>query len=112
MPFSSGRSVRAPASNATRTVTALVPGRSTRYSGSPLGSVEEWILAMAAKPIDGAWRRRRTPRQDRLQGGEHLGGANTLHVDRWPPPNATSDGAGSVRSLQRRASAWWATPCP
>ena len=30
MPFSSGRSVRAPASNATSTVTARVPGRSTR----------------------------------------------------------------------------------
>jgi hypothetical protein len=46
MPFSSSRSVRAPASKATRTVTARVPGKSTRYSGSPLGRVEEWIFAM------------------------------------------------------------------
>ena len=67
MPFSSGRSVRAPASNATSTVTARVPGRSTRYSGSPLGRVEEWILAMGQQPTATA--------QDRLQGGEPRGGA-------------------------------------
>src|SRR5688500_16049547 len=40
MPFSSGRSVRAPASKATSTVTARVPGRATRWSGRPLASVE------------------------------------------------------------------------
>src|SRR3954453_13595154 len=46
MPFSSGRSVRAPASNATRTVIARVPGRSIRCIGRPLGSVVLSIFAM------------------------------------------------------------------
>ena len=35
MPFSCGRSVRAPASNATSTVSARVPGSATRCTGSP-----------------------------------------------------------------------------
>ncbi len=35
MPFSSGRSLRAPASKATSTVSARVPGSSMRCSGSP-----------------------------------------------------------------------------
>src|SRR5215218_10041805 len=46
MPFSSGRSVRAPASNATRTVRARVPGISTRWMGSPFGREEESIEAI------------------------------------------------------------------
>ncbi len=46
MPFSSGRSVRAPASKATRTVTARVPSRPTRCSGRPLASVDEEIVGM------------------------------------------------------------------
>jgi hypothetical protein len=38
--------VRAPASNATRTVRARVPGISTRWMGSPLAREEESIEAM------------------------------------------------------------------
>ncbi len=46
IPFSSGRSVRAPASNATSAVSARVPGTSTRWTGSPLvGTV---VVAMRA----------------------------------------------------------------
>jgi hypothetical protein len=41
-----GRSVRAPASKATRIVVARVPGSAMRCSGSPLGSVEEVICGM------------------------------------------------------------------
>jgi hypothetical protein len=41
-----GRSVRAPASNATRMVVARVPGRWIRCSGRPLASVVEVICAM------------------------------------------------------------------
>src|SRR5215213_1201899 len=37
MPFSSSRSVRAPASNATRAVTARVPGIWSFTSGRPVG---------------------------------------------------------------------------
>ena len=46
MPFSSGRSVRAPASNATRTVAARVPSSSTRWMGRPLSMVWERIEGM------------------------------------------------------------------
>ncbi len=46
MPFSSGRSVRAPASKATSTVVARVPGISIRWMGSPEGSEELSIRAM------------------------------------------------------------------
>ena len=38
MPFSSGRSLRAPASKATRTVSARVPGSATRWICSPLAA--------------------------------------------------------------------------
>ena len=37
MPFSSGRSVRAPASKATRIVVARVPGSAMRWTGRPFG---------------------------------------------------------------------------
>ena len=43
IPFSSGRSVRAPASKATRIVTARVPSTAIRYSGIPFASVERAI---------------------------------------------------------------------
>ena len=46
MPFSSGRSVRAPASNATRTVVARVPSISMRWTGSPEARVDDSILAI------------------------------------------------------------------
>jgi hypothetical protein len=39
MPFSSARSVRAPASNATSAVAARVPGMLRRTSGSPVSNV-------------------------------------------------------------------------
>ena len=39
MPFSSARSVRAPASKATRIVVARVPGSAMRWTGRPLGAV-------------------------------------------------------------------------
>src|SRR6059036_367482 len=42
IPFSSGRSVRAPASKATSTVTARVPGIRRRTSGRPVASVVCW----------------------------------------------------------------------
>src|SRR3954469_22891508 len=48
MPFSSGRSVRAPASKATRIVVARVPGSAMRCSGRPLGRVEVSIWGMAS----------------------------------------------------------------
>src|SRR4051812_29553366 len=47
MPFSSGRSVRAPASNATRMVVARVPSSATRWIGRPLGAVLELICGIA-----------------------------------------------------------------
>src|SRR5918911_559349 len=47
MPFSSGRSVRAPASNATRIVVARVPSSATRWIGRPLGATEELICGIA-----------------------------------------------------------------
>src|SRR5215217_280158 len=46
MPFSSVRSVRAPASNATRTVVARVPGISIRWIGRPEGSDDDSIRAI------------------------------------------------------------------
>ena len=93
MPFSSGRSVRAPASNATRTVTARVPGRSTRYSGSPLGSVEEWILAMAAQPWDAAARYRCR------EGSAAAGRIPCTSIDgRHRTPHQTAPGAYGARS--------------
>ncbi len=46
MPFSSGRSVRAPASKATSAVTARVPSSCTRWIGRPFGAVEEVIAVM------------------------------------------------------------------
>src|SRR5262245_46943152 len=54
MPFSSGRSVRAPASKATSTVVARVPGISIRWIGSPEGSVEDSMRAMYLS-CQGAW---------------------------------------------------------
>src|SRR3954452_18518401 len=60
MPFSSGRSVRAPASKATRIVVARVPSRATRWIGRPLGAVLEVICGIAdddsgrAMPVAGA----------------------------------------------------------
>src|SRR3954447_7138477 len=49
MPFSSGCSVRAPASKATRMVVARVPGRPTRCSGRPLGRVSLWIWGIGVR---------------------------------------------------------------
>ena len=46
MPFSSGRSVRAPASNATSTVVARVPSISIRWTGRPEARVDDSIRAM------------------------------------------------------------------
>src|SRR5947207_287431 len=46
MPFSSARSVRAPASKATSTVVARVPPISMRWMGSPEGSDEDSIRAI------------------------------------------------------------------
>ncbi len=46
MPFSSARSVRAPASKATSAVTERVPSSSTRCSGRPLGRVEVEVVVM------------------------------------------------------------------
>src|SRR5918995_20194 len=46
MPFSSGRSVRAPASKATSTVVARVPSISIRWIGRPEGRVEDSIRAI------------------------------------------------------------------
>ena len=46
MPFSSARSVRAPASNATSTVVARVPSISMRWIGRPEGSDEDSMRAM------------------------------------------------------------------
>jgi hypothetical protein len=47
MPFSSGRSVRAPASKATRIVVARVPSSATRWIGRPLVATEEVICGIA-----------------------------------------------------------------
>src|SRR5215212_8037550 len=60
MPFSSGRSVRAPASKATRIVVARVPSRATRWIGSPFGAVEEVICGIGREDSG--------PVQWRLQG--------------------------------------------
>src|SRR3954466_14986653 len=49
MPFSSGRSVRAPASKATSSVVARVPSSSRRWTGRPLPAVEEVMRGMALK---------------------------------------------------------------
>ena len=46
MPFSSGRSVRAPASKATSTVVARVPSSSTWWMGRPFSRVWERIEGM------------------------------------------------------------------
>ena len=47
MPFSSGRSVRAPASKATSTVRARVPGIAMLWTGSPFaGTVMVSIVAI------------------------------------------------------------------
>ena len=42
MPFSSGRSLRAPASNATSAVSARVPGSAMRWIGRPLAGDVWW----------------------------------------------------------------------
>ena len=47
MPFSSGRSVRAPASKATSSVVARVPSSATRWTGRPFGATDELICGMA-----------------------------------------------------------------
>src|SRR3954452_18099747 len=46
MPFSSGSSVRAPASKATSSVVARVPTSSTRWTGRPLAAVDEVMRGM------------------------------------------------------------------
>jgi len=46
IPFSSGRSVRAPASKATRMVVARVPSSATRWIGRPLAAREELICGI------------------------------------------------------------------
>src|SRR5579884_2218933 len=51
MPFSSGRSVRAPASNAISSVTARVPSMPILYSGMPFGSTVCAIEAIAAETV-------------------------------------------------------------
>ena len=47
MPFSSGRSLRAPASKATRIVRARVPGTAMRWMRRPLGAVVVVISVIA-----------------------------------------------------------------
>ncbi len=54
MPFSAARSVRAPASNATRIVVARVPGIAIRWMGSPLAAVLVVISAMSLSTIPAA----------------------------------------------------------
>ena len=56
MPFSSGRSVRAPASKATRIVVERAPSRATRWTGRPLGAVEEVIFGIGAPGYSAAAR--------------------------------------------------------
>src|SRR6184192_1314501 len=74
MPFSSGRSVRAPASKATRIVVARVPGRATRCSGRPLGRVE---LVMCGTPVSLRLAVRGHARDDEAHAGG-LGGGRDL----------------------------------
>ncbi len=50
MPFSSGRSLRAPASKATSTVSARVPGSAIRWIGSPL----EAVVVVSIRPMRGS----------------------------------------------------------
>src|SRR5436190_2336266 len=52
MPFSSGRSVRAPASKATSRVTARVPSSPTRWTGRPLWRVSVAISGIGANGTD------------------------------------------------------------
>src|SRR3954462_4520217 len=54
MPFSSGRSVRAPASKATSRVTARVPSSATRWTGRPLSRVSVAISGIVANGSDRA----------------------------------------------------------
>ena len=61
MPFSSGRSVRAPASKATRTVVARVPGDGARWMGRPLASGSELMTGMATIALRLARRRCNAP---------------------------------------------------
>jgi hypothetical protein len=49
MPFSALRSARAPASKATRVVSARVPGIEIRWIGRPFGAVVVEMLGRAVK---------------------------------------------------------------
>ena len=91
MPFSSRRSVRAPASNATSTVVARVPGSSMRWIGSPEGIVD---VSMRAIPLC---------LHDRfcnvtVREGRAAGGRNTL----FEPMAATERHARDRRARPRR----------
>ncbi len=67
MPFSSGRSVRAPASNATRTVSARVPGIAMLWTGRPLvGTVVVLMVAMSSATLDRRLRQHMGDRGQRL----------------------------------------------
>ena len=103
MPFSSGRSVRAPASKATRTVRARVPGISTRWIGSPLGREELWIEAIRYV-AEGERLKSTSPAGEPLQG---LPGRQ--NAARYPLPLAM---AATERHVRRRAARRRSRPAP
>ena len=88
MPFSCGRSLRAPASKATSTVSARVPGSAMRWIGRPLpATVVVWMLAIALTTIsaDAAASdavRARHELQNHLHAGVLFGAPA---VPRYPP---------------------------
>ena len=101
MPFSSGRSVRAPASKATRTVRARVPGISTRWIGSPLAREEEDRRhAGMAKATHKTW----AAQNCRFSGREK--GA------RYPLPSSMAATERHIRRRADRAAASAPAPTP
>src|SRR4051794_28225636 len=86
MPFSSGRSVRAPASKATRIVVARVPGSATRYSGSAFGRIEVVMFGTDSSVDDRPHADHRTPVKNNLRAAQSvpvhsLAGMATVEAD-------------------------------
>lgn len=53
MPFSSGDSLRAPASNATSTVIARVPGNAIEWIGRPLDATVLDVIVAITRTLEG-----------------------------------------------------------
>ena len=111
MPFSSGRSLRAPASNATSTVSARVPASAMRWMGSSLAeTVVVWMLAIAPPTISARMRRSAARRDGELQNQLHAGVLLGEAAGPRYPPGPCERPTQPPR--RRRIARWASCHCP